>query len=556
MSTKKILAALLAASLTATALASCGGDTKESSTGGETSTGGSEATSTASVSTPEASGTLTYPVEGSPSITYWVDLNSNVSAGSASMNDTPLIKAMIEATGVQVEYLHPAQGAATEAFNLLIHSGDLPDIVEYAWLSSYPGGPELAFKNQLLEPLNENMAAWAPDYTAYLNENPDIAKMVRTDEGNYFGFPFIRGAGDLMVFYGPYVRKDMLEKVGLDAPTTIADWYEMLTAFKNELGCTAPLTTIDKDLRLFNFGFLTGAYNVTTGFNLNDEGKIVYGPIEPGFKDFLTEMNKWYSEGLIDPNFYTNDRNAGQANLLNDISGASIGYAGSGIGVFQVALEQINPDASFMGVVYPSLEEGKMSRFGQRDFAFMTNYQVAGVSAKSENKEAAYAYLNYGWTEEGEMLYNFGIEGESYDMVDGYPTYKESITNPGEGKTMAQMLGQYTRSVYNGPFVQRIEYYEQYMQMDIQKDAVTEWKKTEAEKYQVPPVTPTQDESKEYNTIKTNMDTWLAEWAIGAITGANSIDDFESVFVEEMKNIGVDRALEIQNAALERYNNR
>ena len=69
-------------------------------------------------------------------------------------------------------------------------------------------------------------------------------------------------------------------------------------------------------------------------------------------------------------------------------------------------------------------------------------------------------------------------------------------------------------------------------------------------------MTPTQDESKEYNTIKTNMDAWMNEWCIGAITGQKSLDNFESEFVAEMKNIGVDRAIEIQNGALERYNNR
>ena len=94
------------------------------------------------------------------------------------------------------------------------------------------------------------------------------------------------------------------------------------------------------------------------------------------------------------------------------------------------------------------------------------------------------------------------------------------------------------------------------MQMDVQKEAVTDWKNTEASTQQLPPVTPTEDESKEYNTIAQNMETWRNEWAIGAITGQNPIDEFETRFVPEMENIGVARALEIQKGALDRYNSR
>lgn len=550
---KKILATSMAATFMVGALAGCasGQPTTTSSTDSD-----AKVSSTTSSATSEAAatGTLTYPIAGNPTVTYWIDLNSNVSATFPTMNETPLTKKLGENTGVNIEYIHPPQGQAKEAFNLLIASGELPDIIEYAWLTGYNGGPELAFKNKILEPINENLDKWAPDYAAYLKANPDVDKMVRTDEGNYFGFPFIRGDENLMVFYGPYLREDWLKELKLEIPTTIEEWYNVLKAFKGK-GVEAPLTTLDKDLGLFSFGNYVSAYGVTTGFHV-DAGKVIYGPSQAGFKDFLAEMSKWYKEGLLDPNFYTNDRAAAEKLLMNDKAGATIGYAGSGLGVFQKSLQELKPDAGFVGAPYAALKKGDRPMIGQKDFAFMNNYQVAGVTANSKNKEAAYALLNYGYGKEGDLLYNFGVEGESYTMVNDYPTYTDSVLNPGDGKTMAQMLGQYARSNYNGPFVQRLEYYEQYMQMDLQKEAVSMWKETDADKYQIPPVTPTQDESKEYNTIKTNMDTWVNEWAIGAITGKNSIDDFESKFIAELKNIGVDRAIEIQQGALERYNKR
>ena len=553
MTMKKILAAMLVASLAATAMVSCGKkETESSSTPESSKTESSDAASTDEGDAEPAG--VTYPLEGDNSITYWLPLNSNVSAGSASMNDTPLKTALDAATGITVEYIHPAQGTEQESLNLLLSSGELPDIVETTWVSR-AGGPELAFKSKQLVALNEHMAAWAPDYTAYLEANPDIDKMVRTDEGNYFGFPFIRGAEELMVFYGPIVRQDWLEELGIEEPTTIAEWYDMLTAFKNEKGATAPLTQNGVDLSMFDYGSpFVGAYGVTLGFSLNDAGEIIYGPVQPEFKEFLAEMAKWYAEGLIDPNFYTNDRATWQANMLNDLSGATVGYSGSGIGTLLPALQEVTPTAELAGTKYPSLVEGENAPLGQKDTPFMSSYQVAGVTP-SGNEELAFKFLNFGYTEAGTTIYNFGVEGESYTMVDGEPIFVEAISEPGEGKSMAQAMAQYTRSCYSGPFVQALGYYEQYMKLDVQKEAIADWKEHDSTKYALPPITPTEDESKEFATIQTNMNAWRNEWVIGAITGANSLDDFDA-FVAEMENIGLSRALEIQEAALERYNNR
>ena len=45
--------------------------------------------------------------------------------------DTPLGMKIKENTGVKVEFVHPEPGQGTEQFNLMLASGELPDIVEY-----------------------------------------------------------------------------------------------------------------------------------------------------------------------------------------------------------------------------------------------------------------------------------------------------------------------------------------------------------------------------------------------------------------------------------------
>ena len=73
------------------------------------------------------------------------------------------------------------------------------------------------------------------------------------------------------------------------------------------------------------------------------------------------------------------------------------------------------------------------------------------------------------------MLNNFGIEGESYEMVNGEPKYTELITNNPDKLPMAQILTMYVRATGEAPFIQDPRYIEQYYQLDSQQKALGIW---------------------------------------------------------------------------------
>ena len=68
----------------------------------------------------------------------------------------------------------------------------------------------------------------------------------------------------------------------------------------------------------------------------------------------------------------------------------------------------------------------------------------------------------------------------------------------------------------------------------------------------MPPVTATADESKELGNIMSQISTYRDEKVVAFITGAESLDHYDD-FVAEIKNLGIDRAIEIKTASLERY---
>ncbi|MNF94974.1 hypothetical protein D3C84_777060 [compost metagenome] len=67
-----------------------------------------------------------------------------------------------------------------------------------------------------------------------LDANPEIRKQISTDSGEIYSFPFIRNDPYLLTYYGLALRKDWLDKLKLEVPTTIEEWHTVLKAFKEK----------------------------------------------------------------------------------------------------------------------------------------------------------------------------------------------------------------------------------------------------------------------------------------------------------------------------------
>ncbi len=248
-----------------------------------------------------------YPDE----ITYWGELIPNVAATSKSLNEVAAYQQLEKITGTKVEFKHPSGEGddITEQFNLMTASGNLPDVIEYDW-RNVPKGPDNAIEAGTIIRLNELIENYAPNLNRYLIDNPEIKKMVTTDSGNIYTFPFIRGDESLMVFLGMIIRQDWLDKLNLDSPFTIDEWEEVLTAFKTEDPNgngemdEIPLVVQLGDMKYI--GAFVGAYGIHAQF-YNDNGTVKYGSIQPEFKDFLETMNSWYNKGLLDADFAAYD---------------------------------------------------------------------------------------------------------------------------------------------------------------------------------------------------------------------------------------------------------
>ena len=535
------VAALLAASIT-------GCSSSKSSEETTAANGSSGETQTAAPAEPAS-----YPLDTDETLTYWGELNVNIASNYTSMEDTPLGQAWQEATGVDIEFQHPAIGQVSEQFNLLMSKQTLPDMIEYSWIT-YPGGPTKAIDDGVIIPLNDIIDQYCPNLKAYLEANPEIDRMVKTDDGTYYCFPFIRGDESLLCNTGPMIRQDWLDDLGLEVPTTVDEWYEALKAFKEEKGATAPFTYQYSSKGLTDYNPFAGAFGAIRDFFLDEDGKVIYGAVQEGYKNYLMEMNKWMEEGLIDPDLATLTSDQVSAKITNGSAGASFGWAGSNMGTWIASGQSTDPNYNLVPTPYPTLKEGETPKFGRRE----NNYPGAGsvvITTSCENVELAARFLDYGYSEEGHMMFNFGIEGESYNMVDGKPVYTDMILHNEDGLSITATLGGYTRANTSGPFVQDKEYITQYYSYPAQAATLDLWSATDAKNYVLPPITPTVDESKEPAQIMNEIATYRDEMTLKFILGTESFDNWDT-YVSTIESMGLDRALEIENAALDRYNAR
>lgn len=488
---------------------------------------------------------------GNEKITYWVQMNPNAAPIASSYNDVEYFKRLQEKTGVEVEFLHPPTGQAAEQFKLLIASrNDLPDVIETTWLSSYPGGPQKAIEDGIIIDIEPYLEEFAPNYKKMIESDPELLKQSKTDSGAVFGFHAINGS-DSRIFGGFMLRQDWLTELGLEVPETISEWENVLTAFKEKKGASAPIST---SLSSF-IDHMIPAYNIAQKFYMED-GVVKYGAITPEYKEFLIEMNKWYANGLIDPDIASIDDKTIDANILNDKSGATFGGIGGGMGKWLDSTT--NPEFALTAAPFPTLEKGTAAKVLPASYSHKMRGTSLAITTAAKDVEKIVKWLDERYTEEGIMLRNFGVEGETYDMVDGSPIYKEIITNNPEDLSMAVALAKYTQAGYPSPGVcEHPDYHKQYMQRPEQQEALKLFNKDveTASRNMLPPIVATPEESKELANIVTELDTFIDESTIAFITGVEPIENFDQ-FTEDVKSMDIERAIEIQQAGVERYNAR
>jgi len=486
--------------------------------------------------------------EEKPTLTFWTSLASDFASVMSDLDGNLFMQELQARTGVDLVFQHPAVGQEKEQFNLMIASRELPDIIEYNW-SGYQGGIQKAIDDGIILPLNDLIAEHAPNYTKFLEENPDLARQMKTDSGIIPVFAAY-SVSDYNCTTGFQIRQDWLDEYDLELPSTIAEWEDVLTKLVEEKDLVCGLAI---DSAKLMGDLIVGAWDIGSTYYM-DNGVVKYGPVQEPYIDFLTTMKRWYDNGLLDPDVAACNTKTMVSYMINNEAAAYIGNAGGNMGDIYTAIE-IKGDDTFnlVGLPYPVVEEGAENNFCNLGWEYRGSGSGA-ITTACKDPALACKVLDYIYSDEGRILKSFGVEGVSFNYIDGKPIYAEVITNNPDGLTMAQALAKYVRA--NNPYIGLIEtgYHEQYFKRPVQKAAVKEWNLwvDNTKETKLPKITLTSEESQEVATTLTLLDDYRQEMIVKFIMGQEPLENYPA-FVEHLNELGLQRVLEIYQDAYDRY---
>lgn len=545
---KKLIALLLVLTMATSLLAACGDKKTESTTGDKTTTTetGSNAGNDVTAEVVEP-GEVTLPLTEEPvTLTMFINMDANLSTTGLGYEDTDVFKELEKRTGVHMEFQVPAAGEGTTAFNLMIASGELTDLVTYA--TNYPDGLDAAVDDGYYLDLTPYMDNIMADYNKLRNKDDFYAKSTITDSGRvvaaYQIYKTPQGP-----WCGLQVRKDWLDDLGLEAPVTFDDWEVMLTKFKEEKGAYAPLS-----LGMMGYNIMT--HSMSAGLNvfcdfMNVDGTVVYGPTQDAWKEYLTIMNDWYKKGLIDPDFMTTSI------FMPDMGMVTTGQTGAWDSMYTMPslyeMSSADQNMYIIPVASPVKNAGDEVHVRLADSILGV---ATSISADTEYPELCAKWINYLCTEEGSLLCNYGLEGRglAYD-ADGKPVFSEMITANQEGYSVSQAQAVYALAPSTLPCD-----YDWTRELSIvpEKDLTSYdvWGAVEDDYILPAGMTHTADESKELASITTDISTFVNESTNQFITGVKDINTEWDAYVATIESMNIARAVEIKQAALDRFNAR
>ncbi len=434
---------------------------------------------------------------------------------------------------------------ATDKQNLMIASGDYTDIL--VGMFNYSGGVDGAVEEDILTDISQ-YAEYMPDYMNTLFQDVNNVAAAYSTENHLAAFYGINDPA-ARADYGPVIRQDWLEELGLDSPETYDELHDVLTEFKNAYGATLWITAYGGVPGDLSGGYGFPEYCGGAGFPTEiKDGQFRFAPVVDGFQDYLRMLHQWYAEELIYPDFLSQ---GGADYPANDL------FTGDKIGVWFTYVSYLAAEQGLMEhgtiapMVWPSLEKGKPCEYGKApNNSGVDGMGAFSVTTASDDIPLLCAIFNEFYTEEGYDFCNWGIEGETYEMEGDKHVFTDVIVNDPYSLGPNVMMTYYFFK--DGPFLYNNErYLASYT--DVQLEAANLWTTTRSAAQLS---TMTTDQMYESYTLQSDISTVYQEYVVKFIVGDKDIDADWQEFMDQLSGCGLDRFLELGQLGVDQYADR
>ena len=449
-------------------------------------------------------------------------------------NDIETFKTLDDMFNVRFEFMVTPNSEYDEKVNLMLSSGEYPDIFNSSasfMAQYYDTGVVLCLDDIIPEKI-PNLIKAANDCNSIFMKN------ITSDDGHLWYVPKIEYSNYNLF---PYINGDWLEELGLEVPATCDELYDVLVAFKEAKG---------EDCYPWIAGPWTDLYTTVFNYFGTDkawlhiaEGEYVYGPYErpEQFKAALEFMRKCYVDGLIDPDFLTRDDDSKNALISANKVGFFITYGDNGAMWSKGGLDGLN-----------FLIPAPLSGGGEAPLMPTTNGVSSAyfISRTAEDKlDKICEVLNYIYSDEGATLFSYGIEGETYTVAeDGTKQFTDVILN----HELGAVNGRRQLGINPNPFV-HVSLGTAWDAL-MHEESVAGLKRHEPYLRQPNPVlSPTTEESEESTQLYADIKKFVYASIPEFIVGEKDIEKDWDSFIDTLKNLGVERYIEVIDGEYERW---
>ena len=493
----------------------------------------------------------------SPAPTPAAAQKASIRLWAVNASEVPLNPKEIEAwktveartnTDMKWEFISSLAETKDQKFNLMMVSGDIADVVAYfegqgGHQSINRYGQEGAFIA-----LEDLIQKHAPNLKKILLDDPLIREAVQAQDGHLYFIPMLSA---LNAARGWFIRSDWLQKLGLSAPRTTAELYNVLVAFRdrdpNGNGQKDEIPMIARrrgDDWFYNIAALAYAFDADVEW-VDRGGKVAYGPSEPQYKDYLAYIQRLYVEKLLDQEVLTRKGNPRDELLGKNVTGCLHDWFAStadlvdklGKTIPGFSLKHFPPPLGSVKKPYTRIQMSKVRTDGGWS-----------ISAKNKAPVETIKMMDFLYSEEGQRLTNFGTEGVHYRMVDGKPKYTELITKNPNGLGMHEALVS-AGCQWKIGMIQSIDYESQFANAVATVARLDYMKNYIVDEFPVLSFTETENEvlKDKYSQIR----TYASEMSARTMVGELKAEDFDKV-AAEMRKMGLEEVTRIYQAAYER----
>ena len=237
----------------------------------------------------------------------------------------PFVLPTERATGIKIEWI----STTGNSIPALLASNDLPDI-----FSGMINDRLMVQNTNLFLQLDDKIEKWCPNiYNQYMTTVPDWKRFLTLEDGHIYS---LMGNWDFSLFHSinslTYMNGEWLKKIGREVPKTVIEFRDILRAFKTQdVGNPGGMSNKIP----YNFSPIPGNAFITVlqgswgiwrdNYNLKD-GKISATLNTQNYRDYLVFMNGLYSEGLINAEGFSLNREQFTAQLTSMNTGSFSGW--------------------------------------------------------------------------------------------------------------------------------------------------------------------------------------------------------------------------------------